>query len=95
VSQKPVPRPVWWKNTFFGIAIILTLLAIASVPAGEKLIRDPGQVPEGGLTWLYFAGAAIMLVNGLMTHGQAMQHYRESGDGDAKPEPTVLENSPE
>lgn len=77
MSGKPPPPPKWWKNTFFWIAGILAGLALWGLVAGEAVIRDPGQVPEGGLVWIYLGGAAVMLVNGLMTHAQAIKHFQQ------------------
>lgn len=77
MSKKPAARPVWWKNTFFWIAGILFLLGFWGLIAGEKVIRDPGQVRESGLALIYFGGAILMLVNGFMTHAQAVQAFDE------------------
>lgn len=48
--------------------------------AGEAVIRDPGQVREGGLVWIYLAGAVVMLVHGLISHQQAVQSYQEASE---------------
>ena len=81
MSEKKVVKPVWYKNTYFWIAAILFILAIVGMIAGENSIRDPGQKREDGLVLLYFVGAAIMLVNGLLSHAQTVQHYRETLEG--------------
>lgn len=55
--------------------------------SGESAIRDPGQIRESGLVWIYFAGALLMLVNGALTHSQAIQAYQELGiPTEAEPE---------
>jgi len=70
---------VWWKNTFFWIAGSLVLLGLWGLIGGESVIRDPGQIQESGLVWIYFGGALLMLVNGYLTHAQAVQAYDELG----------------
>lgn len=85
MSKKAPSAPVWWKNTFFWIAGILVLLGIWGFIGGEAAIRDPGQIRETGLSWIYFGGAVLMLVNGLITHAQAVQSYNELGHGDSSP----------
>jgi hypothetical protein len=82
VSEKKASKPAWYKNTYFWIAGSLFILAIIGLPfvAGESAIRDPGQKREHGLSLLYFIGAAIMLVNGYLSHSQTVQHYRETLD---------------
>jgi len=83
VSSKKAAKPVWYKNTYFWIAGILFILGIIGLPfvAGEDAIRDPGQKRENGLALLYFLGAAIMLVNGWLSHSQTVQHYQETLEG--------------
>jgi len=78
--QKPLPKPVWFKNTYFWIAGILFLLGVVALPfiGGDAAIRDPGQKKEGGLFLLYFGAAAVMLVNGYISHQQTVQHYQET-----------------
>ncbi len=68
---------MWWKNTFFWIAAALLVLGIFGAIKGEEVIRDPGQVRETGIVWIYIGAAAVMLVNGFLTHRQAVQQYRE------------------
>lgn len=80
VASKPPPKPVWWKNTFFLFSSILFILAVWGLIAGESVIRDPGQVREGGLVWIYLAGAVVMLVHGLISHQQAVQSYQEASE---------------
>jgi hypothetical protein len=79
VSSKKPPKPVWYKNTFFWIALVLALVAIYGLPfvRGEDSIRDPGQVREGWLVLIYFVGAVVMFVNGVLSHRQTIQHYQE------------------
>ena len=77
-GNKKVDKPVWWKNTYFGIAFLLVILGFVGIIGGEDSIRDPGQKREHGLALLYFAGAIIMLLNGFLSHGQTVQHYRET-----------------
>jgi len=80
VASKGPQKPVWWKNTFFLFSAILTLLAIWGLVAGEAVIRDPGQVREGGLVWIYLGGGVVMLVQGLISHQQAVQNYHEASE---------------
>lgn len=83
MSQKPLPKPVWYKNTYFWIAGILLVIAILGLPffLGGEAIRDPGQKREGYLVLIYLVGAAVMLVNGVLSHRQTVQHYEESKEG--------------
>jgi nucleoside-specific outer membrane channel protein Tsx len=84
VSQKKgakVPKPAWYKNTYFWIAGILLIIGFIGLIMGQEAIRDPGQRREGGLAWLYFAGALIMLVNGYLSHRQTVLHYEEAVEG--------------
>ncbi len=77
MSRKAHPKPVWWKNTFFWISGLLVVVALVGIVGGEKVIRDPGQANEANLAWYYFAGAGLMLVNGVLTHRQALRHFEE------------------
>lgn len=87
-TSEPTPasprdrRPKLWKNTFFWFAAILALLGFWGLFAGESVIRDPGQVREGGLVWIYLGGAVVMLVNGWMTHRSALQQFEDAEDED-------------
>lgn len=83
MSEKPPPKPVWWKNTYFWIAGILFIVAIYGLPflGGEAAIRDPGQKREGGLVLIYFGASVVMLVNGWLSHRQTVQHYKEFLEG--------------
>jgi hypothetical protein len=78
--QKPLPKPVWYKNTYFWIAGVLFALSIIGLPffGGDAAIRDPGQKREGWLFALYLVAGVVMLVNGYISHQQTVQHYRES-----------------
>ncbi|HEY0866417.1 MAG TPA: hypothetical protein VGE01_03505 [Fimbriimonas sp.] len=78
-SKKPPARPVWYKNTYFLIAAILFVLGIIGLPflGGDAAIRDPGQKREDGLAFLYLGAAAVMLVNGYLSHRQTVQQYQE------------------
>lgn len=78
-QKKPLPKPVWYKNTYFWIAIILFLLGVVGLPflGGDSAIRDPGQKHENNLYLLYFGAAAIMFVNGWISHRQTVQQFEE------------------
>lgn len=77
-KEKKHPKPVWWKNTFFWFGGILFILAVVGLISGEDTIRDPGQVRENGLVWIYLGGAIVMVVNGALTHNQAVRAYAEA-----------------
>ena len=77
-KDKKLPRPVWWKNTFFWFAGVLFVLAVYGLLRGADTIRDPGQVREGGLVLIYLGGAVLMAVNGAMTHSQAVRAFAEA-----------------
>lgn len=73
------PAPRWWKNTYFWIAALLFLLGLWGLPflGGEDAIRDPGQIRESHLWLIYWGGAVVMLINGLLSHMQTVKHYNE------------------
>lgn len=77
MSKKRPAEPRWWMNTFFLFGFALFVLAIWGLVKGEDVIRDPGQIFETGLVWLYLGGSVLMLANGWMTHQQAVQQYSE------------------
>ena len=79
-APKPLPKPAWYKNTYFWIAGVLFILGVIGLPflGGDKAIRDPGQKREGFLFMIYFVACAVMLINGYISHRQTMQHYEES-----------------
>jgi hypothetical protein len=76
---KKNPRPVWWKNTFFWFGGVLLILGLVGL-GGEQVIRDPGQVREGGLVLIFLAAGGLMLINGWLTHRQSVQHFEENGE---------------
>lgn len=80
MSRKKEQRaPVWYKNTYFWIAGILLIVALIGLPflGGDNTIRDPGQKHEDNLFLLYFVACAVMLVNGWISHKQAIQQFEE------------------
>lgn len=79
MSQKKLPKPAWYKNTYFWIGGLLFVLAIVGLPfvGGDHAIRDPGQKPEGHLWLLYLTAAVVMIVNGVISHKQTVQQYEE------------------
>ena len=60
---------------WFGVALFG--LSIWGFVRGDDVIRDPGQIRENNLAWFYLAGAVIMVVNGWMTHKQAVKAVEE------------------
>lgn len=80
MADKPLPKPAWYKNTYFWIALILFIVGVIGLPflAGDAAIRDPGQRREGGLAFLYFGAAVVMFINGYISHSQTVQQYREA-----------------
>ncbi|MBL8088196.1 MAG: hypothetical protein JNM85_09030 [Chthonomonas sp.] len=100
-AQKPLAKPAAWKNTYFWIAGILLVVGVIGLISGEKAIRDPGQKDESGLVWIYWLGAALMAVNGWLSHRQTVHHYTEAleyDDEHSEPskvnEPSVEEERP-
>lgn len=90
MSRKTPSRPVWWKNSFFIFGALLIVVALWGVAQGQNSIRDPGQKREDGLVFMYLGGAALMIINGYLTHLQAVQAYEEDG-GDMSPTPSKEE----
>jgi hypothetical protein len=86
VAAKALKKPTWWKNTFFWFAAALLLFALWGLVAGEHVIRDPGQIKEGGLVLIYLGGAVAMFVHGLISHQQASQHFEEESDTSYNPD---------
>lgn len=84
MREKKLPKPAWYKNTYFWISGILMIIAIAGLPflAGEEAIRDPGQRREGGLSLIYLGGALVMFINGWISHRQTVMHYNEATEGE-------------
>lgn len=82
-DSKPLPKPVWWKNTYFWISGILFILGVIGLPFlfGDHAIRDPGQKRESNLFLLYFIASAVMLVNGFLSHRQTVQQFEEESQG--------------
>lgn len=76
VSKRLAP-PAWWKNTYFWIAAILIVVSILGFARGDEFVRDPGQTDEPHLTWIYLAGAILMMANGVMSHRSYVKHYGE------------------
>ena len=81
VADKPLSKPIWYKNTYFVIALILFIVGIVGLPfiGGDHAIRDPGQKREDWLFLVYFGAAIVMFANGYISHNQTVQLYLESG----------------
>ena len=79
MSQKKLPKPAWYKNTYFWIAGVLLLVALIGLPfvKGDAAIRDPGQKRETNLYIIYFVATAVMVGNGVMSHRQTVQQFEE------------------
>lgn len=68
--------PKWYGNTYFWWAAAIFVLTIGGLIRGPGVITDPGQKPENNLIFVYFGAGVIMLVNGLMSHSQAMAAFQ-------------------
>lgn len=82
-EKKPLPKPAWYKNTYFWIGGLLFILAVVGLPiiGGDNAIRDPGQKPESRLWLIYLTASAVMIINGLISHKQTVQQYEEETSG--------------
>ncbi len=76
-ESKRHPVPVWYKNTYFWISILLLVLSIVGLVAGDNAIRDPGQKVEHNLWFLYLIASVVMLIGGIVSHRQTLQQYEE------------------
>lgn len=78
-GKKSTAPPVWWKNSYFLIAAVLVLLSVVGLPflGGDAAIRDPGQKRETTLWAYYLVAAAVMLINGVLSHRGAVRAYDE------------------
>ena len=65
-------------------------MALWGLVQGQEAIRDPGQKRENGLVFMYLGGAALMVINGYLTHLQSVQAYEEDG-GDMSSAPAKEE----
>jgi len=82
VSRQKTPAvPVWYKNTYFWISGALLILGVVALIFGDHAIRDPGQKFEEHLWLFYFIAAIAMLANGVMSHLQTVQLYKEETQG--------------
>lgn len=83
-AKKTTPKPVWWKNTYFAISFILFIVGVIGLPffGGEKAIRDPGQLPDSGLVFIYWGAAVLMFANGWLSHRQTVKAYEEELSGE-------------
>jgi len=85
-QEKALPIPAAWKNSYFWIAAILLVVGIIGLPFlfKDEAIRDPGQADEPRLWLIYFAGALIMFVGGVLSHKQTVQAYQEALEAKGK-----------
>lgn len=84
MSKAVAKAPALWKNSFVWFGVVLAGLSVWGFIKGDEVIRDPGQVRENNLAWFYLAGAVIMLVNGWMTHRQAIRAYDDQSASSTK-----------
>jgi len=80
-EAKPKQKPNWVKNTYFWLAAILLIIAIAGIVGGDSLIRDPGQKRENNLYLLYLGAAVVMAVNGFLSHRLTVKDFEEEQEG--------------
>ncbi len=74
-KSKSIQAPKWWLNTYFWWSGAIFILSIGGLIKGVGVITDPGQRPEKYLVLVYFGAGVVMLINGLMSHSQAVQAY--------------------
>jgi len=77
VQTKRLPKPAAWKNSYFWFAGFLFVVVLYGLVRGPEAVRDPGQVEEPGLIWIYLGGAVVLLINGILSHRATVQHYEE------------------
>lgn len=75
--SKSLSAPKPWKNTYFWISAFLVLVSLAGAIRGQETIRDPGQLDENGLVFIYLAAAVAMGVNGWISHTAYIRQYNE------------------
>jgi hypothetical protein len=68
-------------NSFLWFGAMMAVLAVVGFIRGDEVIRDPGQVRESNLAVFYAGAAIIMVLNGLMSHRQAMKAHEDDSDG--------------
>lgn len=76
-KAQPLSNPTWYKNTYFWISGALIVLGLVALVKGPEVIRDPGQMIEGGLPLIYLVAGVLMFVNGYISHAQTMVHFHE------------------
>jgi len=80
VSSRSSKAPAWWKNTFFLFGFLLIVVAVLGFVRGDDFIRDPGQIRENNLGLIYLGAGALMVLNGWLTHRQALREYEGTQD---------------
>lgn len=79
-QKKPLPKPLWIRNTYFWIGAALLILGIVGLPmfGGDHMIRDAGQKHEDRLYIDYLLGSAVAFVNGWLSHRQTVTDFMET-----------------
>lgn len=62
----------------------MLILGVLGLVRGDDIIRDPGQVKESNLSLYYLGGAILMIVNGVISHLQAVRSYQESSESNSE-----------
>ncbi|RMG24095.1 MAG: hypothetical protein D6724_06950 [Armatimonadetes bacterium] len=75
MSPKMLPKPAWWKNTYFLFGILLLIIAVLGFIRGAEYIRDPGQPFASALPWYYVVASLIFFVNGYLSHRAYVREY--------------------
>jgi hypothetical protein len=75
MQSNKLPKPAWWKNTYFLFGILLLIIAVLGFVRGAEYIRDPGQPFTPALPWYYVAASLIFFVNGYLSHRAYVREY--------------------